>query len=131
MTESKNKAVFPLSTFSIAVFHSHSKPRGYGLANRMVLNSVREALGFERCRICVVGADKVHRDVHDYFMSINIQLMELYGLSECSGCLTLNIMRSKVGSCGIPIKGFQLKIDENGEVRWEAIMRPSSCDFCH
>ena len=128
--------MFPLSTFFIAVFHSHSKPRGYGLANRMVLKSVCEALGFERCRICVVGADKVHRDVHNYFMSINIQLMELYGLSECSGCLTLNIMQRdslgwKVGSCGIPIKGVQLKIDKNGEVRWEAIMRPSSCDFCH
>ena len=105
--------MFPLSTFFIAVFHSQSKPRGYGLANRMVLKSVREALGFERCRICVVGADKVHRDVHDYFMSINIQLMELYGLSECSGCLTLNIMQQeswRVGSCGRSIKGFQLKI---------------------
>ena len=106
------------------------------MANRMVLKSVREALGFERCRICVVGVDKLHRDVHDYFMSINIQLMELYGLSECSGCHTLNIMqkdnlRWKVGSCGIPIEGVQLKIDEKGEVRWEAIMRPSSGDFCH
>ena len=83
------------------------------MANRMVLKSVREALGFERCRICVVGADKVHRDVHDYFMSINIQLMELYGLSESSGCLTLNIMEQngwKVGSCGKSIEGFQLKI---------------------
>ena len=116
MTESKNIAVFPLSTFSIAVFHSHSKPRGYGLANRMVLKSVREALGFERCRICVVGADKVYTDVHNYFMSINIQLMELYGLSESSGCLTLNLMRQnkwKVGSCGKPIKGVQLKIADN------------------
>lgn len=97
------------------------------MANRLVLKSVHEALGFERCRLCVVGADKVHRDVHNYFMSINIQLMELYGLSECSGCLTLNIkdsLRWKVGSSGIPIKGVQLKIDENGEVRWEAIMRP-------
>ena len=61
-------------------------------------------MGFERCNIFVMGADTVHREVHDYFMSIDIQLMELYGLSESSGCLTLNLMqqdRCKVGSCGI------------------------------
>ena len=92
------------------------------MAKRMVLKSVREALGFERCRICVVGADKVRSDVHDYFMSINIQLMELYGQSESSGCLTLNIMEQKawrVGSCGKSIKGVQLKIvdpEENREL---------------
>ena len=123
-------AVFPMSIFFIAVFCSRSKPRGWGLANRMVLKSVLEALGFEQCRIFVMGADTVDRGVHDYFMSINIQLMELYGQSESSGCLTLNLMQRdgwKVESCGKPIEGVQLKIfnpDKNGEgeVSWEAIM---------
>ena len=62
------------------------------------------------------------REVHDYFMSIKIQLIELYGQIESSGCLTLNLMRHhggwKVGSCGKPINGVQLKIsnpDEKGE----------------
>ena len=123
-------AVFPMSIFFIAVFCSRSKPRGWGLANRMVLKPVHEALGFKRCNIFVMGADPVDRGVHDYFMSINIQLMELYGQSESSGCLTLNLMQQdgwKVESCGKPIKGVQLKIfnpDKNGEgeVSWEAIM---------
>ena len=63
----------------------------------------------------------MRREVHDYFMSINIPLMELYGMSESSGPHTLNLMqpdRWRVGSCGKTIEGVQLKIfnpDENGE----------------
>ena len=68
----------------------------------------------------------MRKDVHDYFMSINIPLMELYGMSECSGCHTLNLRhnRWRIGSCGETMKGVKLKIfnpDENeeGEVSWE------------
>lgn len=54
-------------------------------------------------------------------MSINIPLMELYGMSESSGPHTLNLIQQnmwRVGSCGKPIKGVQLKIfnpDDKGE----------------
>ena len=60
-------------------------------------------------------------EICEYFMSINIPLVELYGLSESSGCHTLNLIeqdRGRIGSCGKPIKGVQQKIvepDENGE----------------
>ena len=113
-------------------------PRGWVLANSFFFKKVHEALGFQQCRIFVVGADTVHMDVYEFFMSINIQLMELYGMSESSGPHTLNLIQPdaigwKVGSCGKPIKGVQLKIvdlDENkekeegkeGEVSWEVIM---------
>ena len=108
--------------FFIAVFCSQSKPRGWGLANNLVFKKVHEKLGFERCKIFVMGSDTVSRGVHDYFMSINIQLMELYGQSECSGWLTLSLMEQngwRVGSCGKSIEGFQLKIvdpKKNGEL---------------
>ena len=61
-------------------------------------------------------------DVHNYFMSINIPIMELYGLSECSGCHTINVRHKqngwRVGSCGKPINGVELNIldqDKDGE----------------
>ena len=103
------------------------------MANKMVFNNVREELGFQRCKKFVVGADAMRMEVHEYFMSINIQIMELYGMSESSGPHTLNLIQPdaigwKVGSCGKPIKGVQLKIadpDENGEgeVSLEGIIR--------
>lgn len=88
----------------------------------MVFKKVRVALGFQHCKIFAVGAAPMRKDVHDYFMSINIPLMELYGMSECSGCHTINLRHNhngwKVGSCGKAIQGVDLKIvdpDENRE----------------
>ena len=100
------------------------------MANQLVFKKVREAMGLQRCKIFVVGAAPTRREVHDYFMSINIPLMELYGMSESSGPHTLNLIQQdgwRVGSCGKPIKGVQLKIadpDENGdgEVSWKGII---------
>lgn len=100
------------------------------MANQLVFKKVREALGLQRCKIFVVGAAPTRREVHDYFMSINIPLMELYGMSESSGPHTLNLIQQdgwRVGSCGKAIKGVQLKIsdpdeDGEGEVSWEGII---------
>jgi len=78
-----------------------------------------------------VGAAPTCKEVHEYFMSINIPIMEMYGMSECSGCHTLNLRHNhngwRVGSCGKPIQGVDLKIvdpDENreGEVSWKGEM---------
>ena len=101
------------------------------MANKMVFEDVREKLGFQRCKKFVVGADAMHMEVHKYFMSINIQIMELYGMSESSGPHTLNVIQPdgwKVGSCGRPIRGVQLKIckpndNGEGEVSLEGIIR--------
>ena len=91
------------------------------MANKLLFKNVREALGFQHCKSFAVGGAPMHMDVHDYFMSINIHLMEVYGLSECSGLHTMNFIQQdgwRVGSCGKPIKGVQLKIfnpNVNGE----------------
>ena len=70
------------------------------------------------------------REVLEYFMSINIPIMELYGLSECSGCHTVNLRHNqdgwRVGSCGKLIKGVKLKISKpdetrEGEVSWDYV----------
>ena len=58
-----------------------------------------------------------------YFQSINIPLYELFGMSECSGPMTVSIPGHVVsGSCGIALDGCEMKVinqDEegNGEVR--------------
>ena len=108
----------------IATFCSQPLPLGWAVAKQLVFKKVHKALGFQECRISVVGGEPTRREVHDYFMSINIPLMEVYGLSECSGCHTVNLRHNhfqqdgwRVGSCGKPIRGVELKIfdqDANG-----------------
>ena len=100
--------------FFIAFSYSQSLPWGWAFAKQMVFKKVRVALGFQQCKIFAVGAAPMRKDVHDYFMSINIPLMEIFGMSECSGCHTINLRHNhngwRVGSCGKPIQGVNLKI---------------------
>ena len=118
----------------IPTFCSHSLPLGWTVAEG-VLKKVLDRVGLQQCEIFAVGAAPMRRKVHEYFMSINIPLMELYGLSESSGPHTLNLIQPdgwKVESCGKPIKGVQIKIadpDENGEgeVSWKLQSCESSC----
>lgn len=59
-------------------------PWGFALANNLVFKKVRAALGLDRCRICFTGAAPITKDTLEYFMSLNIPVMELYGMSESS-----------------------------------------------
>lgn len=65
-------------------------PWGFGLANNLVFKKVRAALGLDRCKICLTGAAPITKDTLEYFMSLNIPLMEIYGMSESSGPHTVS-----------------------------------------
>ena len=94
-------------------------PWGWTLANQLVFKKVRDNLGFTRCRLFIVGAAPTHREVFEFFMSLNIPILELYGMSECTGPHTSNIYSAwRVGTVGMDMLGAKTKIDqpdENGE----------------
>lgn len=54
-------------------------PWGWTIANMLVLKKVREALGFQRCKTFSVGAAPITMETMEYFMSLNIPIMPLYG----------------------------------------------------
>lgn len=66
-------------------------PWGFMLANNLVFKKVRAALGLDRCRFCCTGAAPITKDTLDYFMSLNIPVKELYGMSESSGPHTVSM----------------------------------------
>ena len=70
-------------------------------------------------KIALTGAAPIHTKTIEFFMSINIPVLELYGMSENSGPHSFNqIQRWRVGSVGHSMSGVRLKIDnpdENGE----------------
>ena len=85
-----------------------------------MFKKVREALGFTNCKILTVGAAPVHRETLEYFMSLNMPVLELYGMSESTGPQTLSVLAKqwRTGSCGKDISGVETKInnpDENGD----------------
>ena len=84
----------------------------------LVFKKVREGLGLTECRQMTVGAAPIHRETLEFFMSVNMPVLELYGMSECTGPQTLSIHSAthwRTGSCGKTMSGAETKIDKPDE----------------
>ncbi|HZO58081.1 MAG TPA: AMP-dependent synthetase/ligase [Solirubrobacterales bacterium] len=87
--------------------------------------AVRAKLGLDECSWLVVGAAPTPVEVLAYFDALGLPICELWGMSETSSCATINPPGAiKVGTCGTPILGVELKLAEDGEllVRGEVVM---------
>ncbi|XP_076007432.1 long-chain-fatty-acid--CoA ligase ACSBG2-like [Genypterus blacodes] len=90
----------------------------YRLAKKLVYDKVRRALGLDRCTRCFTGAAPITKDTLEFFLSLDIVLYELYGMSENSGPHTISIPGAvKLSSCGKEIPGCKTKVhnpDQDG-----------------
>jgi len=87
------------------------------IAKKLVFDKVRERLGLNRARVCVTSAAPISRDTLEFFLSLGIPLLEVYGMSECTGPATYSPPDNyRTAKCGICLPGAELKIAEDGEV---------------
>jgi len=85
----------------------------YTLGQKVIFKKVREALGFDQTVSFFTGAAPISMDVVKYFLSLDIILLELYGMSECSGPQTMSYFNKyKMGSCGPVIPGAKNRLSE-------------------
>jgi long-subunit acyl-CoA synthetase (AMP-forming) len=87
--------------------------------------AIREKLGLDQCAWLVVGAAPTPVEVLEYFAALGLPICELWGMSETSSCATINPPdRIKIGTCGPPLQGVELKLADDGEllVRGEIVM---------
>ncbi|XP_061672871.1 long-chain-fatty-acid--CoA ligase ACSBG2-like isoform X2 [Syngnathoides biaculeatus] len=110
-------------TYNYSAMHKENRvPWGFTLANQLVFKKVRAALGLERCRTLFTGSAPIAKKTLDYFMSLNMPLMELYGMSESSGPHTISSNADYlISSCGKVMAGCRVKLDKqdkdgNGEI---------------
>lgn len=54
----------------------------YRIASTFLLGKVKEALGFQRCRTFFTGAAPLNEETKKYFLSIDMMIIEGYGMSE-------------------------------------------------
>ncbi|XP_068176512.1 long-chain-fatty-acid--CoA ligase ACSBG2-like [Antennarius striatus] len=94
------------------------KPISFHLAKFLVFKKIRKALGLERSRLCFTSAAPISKDTLEFFLSLNIPLYEIYGMSESTGPHTVSLPGIfKLTSCGKEIPGCKTKLhnpDENG-----------------
>lgn len=77
-----------------------------------IAQKLREGFGLGRLKVAITGAAPIHIKVLEYFNSIQLPLLELFGMSELTGPGTFNLVgQNKLGSVGVPMQGSRVKID--------------------
>nr|XP_060640726.1 long-chain-fatty-acid--CoA ligase ACSBG2 [Anolis sagrei ordinatus] len=85
---------------------SPEEPLKYRFARALVYRKVRKALGLERCTRCYTAAAPIARETLEYFLSLDIPVYELYGMSESTGPHTVSHAGAfRITSCGKPMVG--------------------------
>ncbi|MFL5945316.1 MAG: AMP-dependent synthetase/ligase [Gaiellaceae bacterium] len=86
------------------------------LADRLVYSKIKERMG-GRVRIGVSGGAPLAQEIIEFFHSLDILILEGYGLTECTTAATVNRpSRFRFGSVGPALPDAQLKIAADGEV---------------
>ncbi|KAL8606650.1 hypothetical protein ACOMHN_025749 [Nucella lapillus] len=105
-----------------AKMNGQSPPFTMGIAEVILFKKVRTLLGMDRCVFRLSGAAPITKDTLEYFMGVNQPIVEVYGMSECSGPHTSAYPRvNRVGSVGKEFDGITTELanpdeDGNGEI---------------
>ncbi len=92
-------------------------PKLQPIAEALVFRKVRERLGLDRARICAVAAAPTALSTHEFFLSLGIPILEVYGQSENTGPATISLPdRYRTGWAGRAMKGTEVDIAEDGEI---------------
>uniref|UniRef100_A0AAY4EHA0 Long-chain-fatty-acid--CoA ligase ACSBG1 n=1 Tax=Denticeps clupeoides TaxID=299321 RepID=A0AAY4EHA0_9TELE len=90
----------------------------FALADGLVLEKLRAELGFTCCSKFFSGAAPIGSETLQFFLGLNIQLYEAYGMSETSGPHFMsNPKVHKLTSCGKVVPGCKFKlanVDKDG-----------------
>jgi long-subunit acyl-CoA synthetase (AMP-forming) len=102
---------------NLAAQRGELPPLLYPLAQKLVFSKVRAALGLDRAWFCASGAAPIARSTLDFFLSLDIPICEIYGMSEVTGPGTVSQPKAyRTGTVGKVVPGTELKIAEDGEV---------------
>ena len=86
------------------------------IADRMVYSKIRAGLG-GRIRYFISGGGPLSPDLAEFFWSINLPIMQGYGLTETSPVISANVpKKNKVGTVGLPIAHVEVRIAGDGEI---------------
>ena len=89
----------------------------YQLANKLIYSKLLPAIGMGNARVCVTGAAPIAREVLEFFASLDLIVLEVYGQSEDSGPTSFNTpTQYRFGSVGPALPGVEVKIAEDDEI---------------
>ena len=88
----------------------------FKVANSLILSKIRQRLGLDCVKVALSSGAPIHVSTIEFFMGINIPVLDMYGMSESTGPICVATFNTwRLGSVGQCLNGAHLKIDENGE----------------
>ncbi|CAB9507950.1 7a-methyl-1,5-dioxo-octahydro-1H-inden-4-yl [Seminavis robusta] len=95
----------------------------FGFFKILAYKKVRRGCGLDRCRLLFTGAAPLPTDTLWYLRSLDMPLLEVFGMSESTGAIAVcgpNDFDRPLGSCGAALPMGQLTIaPEDGEILWK------------
>ena len=86
------------------------------LADKLVYSKVKAQLG-GNFRIGISGGAPLSKEIAEFFHSLDVLILEGYGLTECTTAATVNRpSKFRFGTVGPALPGTELRIAEDGEV---------------
>jgi len=89
----------------------------YRIADALVLDNVKRALGLSRARGAVTGAAPIAPELIRWYLALGIDMREVYGQTENCGLATaMPAGRIKLGTVGVARPGTEVRISPAGEI---------------
>ncbi|ALT45712.1 long-chain fatty acid--CoA ligase [Cutibacterium acnes] len=88
----------------------------HGVADRLVLKAIRDAIGGPKTVLAAGGAP-LRKEVEEFFAACGLFVCQGYGLTEASPLVSFNSPGGyKFGTAGRPLVGSQMTTTEDGEI---------------
>jgi long-chain acyl-CoA synthetase len=123
--ESGGKGKIFRKAADVAIAHSKALDAGsvplglklqFALYDRLVLSKIRAALG-GRVRFAVSGSAPLGPRLGHFFRSLDVKILEGYGLTETTAPATVNLTtKFKIGTTGPALPGVGIRIGDDGEI---------------
>jgi long-chain acyl-CoA synthetase len=83
----------------------------------IILRALQNFIGLRRAQVALTGAAPIPPAVVQFFRTLGVPLVEVYGLTESTGMITGQPLdAARFGSVGTPILGVEYRIGDRGEL---------------
>jgi long-chain acyl-CoA synthetase len=83
----------------------------------LILRALQNFIGLRDAKVALTGAASIPPAIIQFFRSLGVPLVEVYGLTESTGMITgQHRERVKLGTVGEPILGVEHRLSEQGEL---------------
>lgn len=94
---------------NLATLRQLPRPMLYPVAKALIFDKVRAALGFDQCRVFLSGAAPVSPQTSDFFLSLDIIIVDGYGMTESTAPHTLSPPSAyRIRSVGREMPGLKI-----------------------